>query len=138
MPHPPVQRGIRIVEQALKHHDVIDFAIPEPHTVNNLTERIYCADGGNDIRYALALSGEPVIKEVENVIRLDLPVLSINQLWDLQLERTAYQKLMLEAWNNTAAKTRDGNPIDAFIMPIAPYAAVAHGQYGHVSYTSWV
>jgi amidase len=39
MPHPPVQRGIRIVEEALKSqgHDVIDFAIPDPRTVNKLT-----------------------------------------------------------------------------------------------------
>jgi amidase len=31
MPHPPVQRGIKTVEEALKAagHDIIDFAIPE-------------------------------------------------------------------------------------------------------------
>jgi amidase len=72
------------------------------------------------------------------VLRPGLPVLSINEVWELQLQKTAYQKKVLEVWNDTATRTRDGKPIDAFIMPIAPYAAVAHGQYGHVSYTSWV
>lgn len=67
-----------------------------------------------------------------------MPALTINQLWELNLERTSYQKLVLEAWNDTAKKTKSGKPIDAFIMPIAPFAAVAHGQYIHVSYTSWV
>jgi amidase len=86
----------------------------------------------------LALSGEPFIKEIENVLRPGLPVLSINEVWGLQLQKTAYQKKVLEVWSDTATRTKDGKPIDAFIMPIAPYAAVLHGQYGHVSYTSWV
>jgi len=86
----------------------------------------------------LALSGEPFIKEIENVLRPGLPVLSINEVWELQLQKTAYQKKVLEVWGDTATRTKDGKPIDAFIMPIAPYAAVVHGQYGHVSYTSWI
>jgi len=72
-------------------------------------------------------------------LRLDLPaVTNVNELWELQNERTAYQKKMLDAWNETAQRTKDGNPIDAFIAPIASFAAVAHDQYDHVSYTSWV
>jgi len=71
-------------------------------------------------------------------VRLDLPILTINEAWDLQLERTAYQKKVLESWNETAKRTKDGKPMDAFVMPIAPFAAVSHGNYDHVSYTSWV
>jgi amidase len=84
------------------------------------------------------LSGEPIIPNIESVVRLDLPVLAIDEAWQLQLERTAYQKKVLEAWNNTSLKTVTGKPMDAFVMPIAPFAAVAHNQYDHVSYTSCV
>lgn len=45
---------------------------------------------------------------------------------------------MLETWNETAKKTKNGQPMDAFICPIAPFAAVSHGNYDHLSYTSWV
>jgi amidase len=84
------------------------------------------------------LSGEPIIPNLGSVVSLDQPVLSINQAWDLQLERTAYLKKFLEAWNKTAARSKSGKPMDAFIMPIAPFAAVSHNNYDHVSYTSTV
>lgn len=99
---------------------------------------IYCVDGGKDIRDACALSGEPIINNIKDVVSLDQPVATINEAWDLQLQRTEYQKKMLEIWNETAQRTKNGNPMDAFISPIAPFAAVAHNNYDHVSYTSWV
>jgi Asp-tRNA(Asn)/Glu-tRNA(Gln) amidotransferase A subunit family amidase len=39
MPHPPVQRGIKIVAEALKAqgHEIIDFEIPDPQEADNLT-----------------------------------------------------------------------------------------------------
>ena len=39
MPHPPVQRGIRIVEDALKSqgHDVIEFSIPDSREAHDLS-----------------------------------------------------------------------------------------------------
>lgn len=153
MPHPPVQRGIRIIEEALKAagHEVIEFGIPESAEVANLTvqrlymasrsdlqPRIYIADGGKDILDACKLSGEPIIPNIASVVALDTPAATINEVWDLQLERTSYQKKMLEAWNETAKRTTNGKVMDAFIAPIAPFAAVAHNQYDHVSYTSWV
>ena len=38
-PHPPIQRGTRMVEEALKAqgHNVIDFAIPDARKVNGIT-----------------------------------------------------------------------------------------------------
>ena len=95
-------------------------------------------DGGKDIANACALSGEPIIPNLDSVIRLDQPAATINEVWELQLEKTAYQKKVLEVWNDTTQRTKNGKPMDAFIMPLAPFAAVAHNQYDHVSYTSWV
>ena len=39
MPHPPVQRGMRIVEEALRSHghDVIEFEIPDSNEAESLT-----------------------------------------------------------------------------------------------------
>ena len=95
-------------------------------------------DGGKDIADACALSGEPIIPNLDSVIRLDQPAATINEVWELQLEKTAYQKKVLEVWNDTTQRTKNGKPMDVFIMPLAPFAAVAHNQYDHVSYTSWV
>jgi len=69
---------------------------------------------------------------------LDVPPASINDVWQIQLEKTAYQKKMLEVWNQTAKRTKSGRPMDAFISPLAPFAAVSHNDYDHVSYTTWV
>jgi amidase len=95
-------------------------------------------DGGKDILDACKLSGEPIVPNVASVVTPDAPVATVNEVWELQLEKTAYQKKVLEAWNETANRTRYAKPMDAFIAPIAPFAAVAHDQYDHVSYTSWV
>jgi hypothetical protein len=39
MPHPPVQRGVRIVQEALKAqgHEIIEFDVPDATTANSLT-----------------------------------------------------------------------------------------------------
>ena len=39
MPHPPVQRGIRMVEEALRAqgHDVFAFTVPDSHEADHLT-----------------------------------------------------------------------------------------------------
>lgn len=39
MPHPPVQRGVKMVQDALKAqgHEIIEFDVPDPETVNTLT-----------------------------------------------------------------------------------------------------
>jgi amidase len=39
MPHPPVQRGVKMVRDALKAqgHEIIEFDVPDVETVNSLT-----------------------------------------------------------------------------------------------------
>ena len=69
------------------------------------------------------------------MVNLDDPPATVNEVWDLRLQRTAYQKKVLELWNETDKKTKNGNVMNAFIMPIAPFAAVSHNNYDHVSYT---
>jgi amidase len=42
MPHPPVQRAIRIVKEALRAqgHELIDFEVPDSHEAERLT--VFC------------------------------------------------------------------------------------------------
>jgi amidase len=84
------------------------------------------------------LSGEPIIPNILKSIRFDAPAPTTNEIWQLQLEKTAYQKKVLEAWNDTAKRTTSGRVMDAVIMPIAPFAAVTHNNYDHVFYTTAV
>jgi len=84
------------------------------------------------------MSGEPIIPNIASVVDLDKPPATVNEIWDLQLEKTAYQRKVLEVWNETSKRTKSGRVMDAFVMPIAPFAAVAHNNYDHVCYTSWV
>ena len=75
---------------------------------------------------------------MQPLVSLDQPVATINELWELQIQKTAYQKKVLEAWNDTVNRTKNGKPIDAIIMPIAPFAAVLHNQFDYFLYTAWV
>ena len=95
-------------------------------------------DSGKDISDACALSGEPIIPHLESLTRQDTPPATINQVWELQLEKAEYQKTVLDMWNATAERTKSGKPMDAFIMPVAPFAAVVHNQYDDFLYTTWV
>ena len=72
------------------------------------------------------------------MIDLSKPPLTVNQIWDLQLEKYAFQKKVLDSWNDTAKLTKNGKPMDGFVSPLAPFAAVVHGHYDRVSYTTWV
>ena len=72
------------------------------------------------------------------MIQLNLPPITVNQVWDIQLDKYAFQKKVLDTWNDTAKLTKNGKPMDGFISPLAPFAAVVHNQYDRVSYTTWV
>ena len=54
--------------------------------------------------------------------------LSAYQVWQLNKERKALRKALLDRWQATASQTGTGRPIDALICPVTSYAAVLHGQ----------
>lgn len=59
--------------------------------------------------------------------------LNAYQLWQLGKERRELRKSLLDRWQATASQTGTGRPIDALICPVAPYAAVPHGQTRYVT-----
>jgi amidase len=90
--------------------------------------KIYRADGGKDVINCTALSGEPVIDLIKGFVE-GTPAADINSYWDTTLDRYAYQHEYTDYWNATASKTSTGRPIDAWIAPVAPHAAVMPGRY---------
>ena len=60
--------------------------------------------------------------------RIPRPPLSAYKVWQLNKERKELRKALLDRWQATASETGTGRPIDALLCPVAPYAAVPHGQ----------
>ncbi len=47
-----------------------------------------------------------------------------------------YQKAYMEYWNGTAAVSSSGRPVDAVVVPVAPFAAAREKRYKHYGYTT--
>ncbi|KAI4241118.1 MAG: hypothetical protein L6R40_004757 [Gallowayella cf. fulva] len=148
-PHPPVRRALRLVHDVLKQtgqkvRDSIFHARAEhPACVvigifiaHLATQRIHgaflAADGSHDVHRQLDLSGEPLVPQLRNVFQLRDP-LPLLEYQDLTLEGKAYNEAYSDYWNST--DNEDGRMVDAFVMPVAPHAAVISGKYYHNAYT---
>ena len=96
-------------------------------------------DGGNDIHTSLALSGEPIAPQLEIAFG---PTPSIekraSETASTNIKLREYKSRYLDYWNSTSTLTGTGRPVDAFISPIAPFAAPLPQQYTHNAYTTVV
>ncbi|KAF7594201.1 Acetamidase [Aspergillus hancockii] len=137
-PHPPIARALEIVEQTLKQlgHKVIEWKHPAHQIAADIGGRIYDMDGGADIEYQLALSGETKASQV--IVGGGLPQKSALEIAALNVEKRQYQKLYMDYWNSTADITGTGRPVDGVICPCAPFAAVIPQKYGYIGYTPFV
>ncbi|CAF1100740.1 unnamed protein product, partial [Didymodactylos carnosus] len=86
MPHPPVLRAIRLVVDALRKagHTVVEWQPYKHGYAFDLIGSIYGADGGEDVRNALALSGEPPIPNIATLLGTEATRLELNAVWDIQ------------------------------------------------------
>lgn len=66
--------------------------------------------------------------QLRNVFQLRDP-LPLLEYQDLTLEGKAYNEAYSDYWNST--DNEDGRMVDAFVMPVAPHAAVISGKYYH-------
>jgi hypothetical protein len=57
----------------------------------------------------------------------------VNESWDLNLKRCAYQQEAMQHWNDTVKRTSTGRPIDAYISSVAASAAVKPGGWRAIS-----
>ncbi|APA08949.1 hypothetical protein sscle_04g037190 [Sclerotinia sclerotiorum 1980 UF-70] len=133
-PHPPVTRALEIVVNALKHagHEVVDWCPPSHSIPERLHASIMNADGSQHIQQQLALSGEPLINDLQDFYTLKSPM-SLLEYQDRALQLRDYRQAYSDYWNSTA--DADGNMVDAVLMPAAPHAAVIPGKWVHLAYT---
>ncbi|CEO60746.1 hypothetical protein PMG11_05301 [Penicillium brasilianum] len=135
--HPPIARGLRIVEQTLKRlgHRVIPWNPPSHATAGTLGSTAFSMDGGADLAHHFGLSGE---SKASQVIITDKEPLSMTELAALNVAKREYQKQYMDYWNSTAEVTGTGSPVDGLFCPLAPHAAVIPNEYHYVGYTSFV
>ncbi|KAF8425288.1 amidase signature domain-containing protein [Tirmania nivea] len=136
LPHPPILRGVDMVVSTLREngHTLVPWKPYKHDFAVDLIYSIYVSDSGKDIRSALALSGEPTLPLIANLVSPLLPRVDMNELWDLQLKKWNYQIEYLEQWR--LRESEIGKEIDAFIMPVSPAAAVRHNQSKYYGYSS--
>ncbi|KAF7917576.1 hypothetical protein BELL_0117g00070 [Botrytis elliptica] len=133
-PHPPVTRALKMVVTALENtgHEVIDWCPPSHNVPERLHPAIMNADGSHHIHKQLAISGEPLINDLQNFYTLK-PPMSLLEYQDRALQLRDYRQAYSDYWNSTA--DADGNVVDAVLMPAAPHAAVIPGKWEHLAYT---
>lgn len=136
-PHPPITRGLRIVQEALKQagHQVVEWAPPSHHDAAQIHLRFLQSDGGHDIHKQIDLSGEPLIAPLREIFELKAPFSAI-RTQQLAIEARNSCEAYQDYWNSLT--TDDGREVDAFIMPVAPHAAVMPGRYLYTGYTEVV
>ncbi|KAF4446798.1 putative general amidase [Fusarium austroafricanum] len=116
--HPPVLRGLRVVADDLKQAG---------HKGGFLG-----ADGAHDIHQHLDRSGEPLIPDLKDGLKLKSPTQLLKYQY-LTLQGLEYERQYSDYWNSTADS--DGQVVDAILMPVAPHAAVIPGKFYHGAYT---
>ena len=127
-PTPPVKRALKTVVERLKSkgYDIIDWA-PDGHAeAVSLMLKFFVADGGTSVRKILEPVGEPFRPEMKQYE--SAKGMTVYDLWQLQKQRTALQKMYLDRW-----AACDG--LDAILGPTTPYAAPKSGHFKSVSYT---
>ncbi|KAL4805918.1 Acetamidase [Aspergillus unguis] len=136
LPHPPILRGIDLAVAALTKagHTVSPWTPYKHGFAHDLINNIYAADGSADVMAAINASGEPAIPNIKDLLNPDIKAISMNKLWDTNLEKWKYQMEYLEQW--AQAEEEAGKEIDAIIAPITPTAAVRHNQFKYYGYAS--
>ncbi|KAL8419188.1 hypothetical protein RB594_002409 [Gaeumannomyces avenae] len=126
-PTAPVARALREAVGKLRASgaEVVDWDPVDQRQGLSLLERMFVADGGESIRRELQRTGEPWRPEMEAYSRAK--EVSTYEMWQIHLERTAFQKKYLDRWNAAG--------IDAILCPTTPFASVKNGTYKHVAYT---
>ncbi|KAI5285468.1 Acetamidase, partial [Ascosphaera aggregata] len=120
-PQPPIQRALLLVTRIIEKlgHD----------------SAIYSFDAGKDSNAQIALSGEPELRLLHSVLHKEGPEYKASKMVEMDRMKREYQKEYLDYWNASASFTDSGEPVDAFISPVAPYASALPGRYDYVGYT---
>jgi amidase len=139
-PDPPTRRGLKELVAALEDagHDVVSWSHDKEHW--QAGEKLFASltgfDGGENIRNPIFASGEPWAPGMDSV-QNGMTGQTARDLWPYHMERTAWQKRLLEIWTETANRTKSGQPVDALLCPVHPTVSAKHGQLArYYVYTS--
>ena len=138
-PHPPVQRAMSIIVTTLENlgHKVIEWVPPAHRRGVDIIMTTWSYDGGADIHKALGLSGEPAIPQIAGMYgSKPKPQADATKIAATNVTKREYQKEYMEYWNSTASLTGTGRPVDAIIMPVAPFAAARPKTYSYYGYSN--
>ena len=137
-PHPPVQKAMDMAAKALKKlgHHVIEWKPPSHQRGTDILMKVLMGDGGADIYGAVGISGEPLAAQVANIYGTG-PTEQANasKIAAVNIAKREYQKEYMEYWNSTVNLTGTGRPVDALIMPLAPFAAARPNKYKYLGYS---
>ncbi|CAI7644128.1 unnamed protein product [Penicillium glandicola] len=136
--HPPIARGLRIVEKTLQRlgHRVIEWKPPSHAIAVELFSKVFNMDGGTDLKYHFGLSGEsraPQVIGTEDGVQL-----TASEIAALNVAKREYQKQYMDYWNSTTEVTGTGRPVDGLFCPLAPHAAVIPNEFKAFGYTGFV
>ena len=94
-------------------------------------------DGGENVHEAFGLSGEPLAPQVGATYG-DKPFeqMKASQIAENNLAKREYQKEYMEYWNSTEGLTGTGRPVDALIIPVAPFSAPRPTHYTYYGYST--
>jgi amidase len=135
-PHPPIARGLRMIEDVLTSagHEVVDWNPPSHSDAAQIHMGFLQSDGGHDIHKQLELSGEPIIPPLRQLFE-PAPPFSAVKIQELAVAARDSCDAYLQYYRTATA---DGREVDAFIMPVAPHAAVIPGRQLYIGYTEIV
>ena len=75
-----------------------------------------------------------MIPNISDLVNPDLPKATVNEVWDIQLQKWNYQMEYLAKIREFEART--GRELDAIIAPVAATAAVRHNQFKYYGYAT--
>jgi len=127
IPTPPVTRALKTVVEKLRATgvEVIDWDPVDHVEGKGILDRMFLADGGVAIRKELQRTGEPFRPEMQWFNAAT--GISTYEMWQLHLERTAFQKKYLDRWTDAG--------IDAILCPSTPFSGVENGKFKHGVYS---
>ncbi|EUC62870.1 glutamyl-tRNA(Gln) amidotransferase subunit A [Rhizoctonia solani AG-3 Rhs1AP] len=140
-PHPPIVESMQKVRDALvvAGHEVVDFKPLDHMQAFELMIKLLLPDAGAEMRATLAESGEPAVPNVEGILALAEKgtALTLAETYATNLERDLFRRRALEHWNDTAAQSKSGRPVDAVLCPASYTLAPLHRTAGWVGYSTY-
>ncbi|EXM07439.1 hypothetical protein FOIG_02450 [Fusarium odoratissimum NRRL 54006] len=132
--HPPVERVFRNLVAKLEAagHEVIEWDSSLNSSIIDIMDGYYAADGGEDIRRAVAAGGEPFIPQIEAFVNRGKPI-SAFEYWQLNKRKVATQQAYHDMWDSK--RSTSGRSVDVLLVPTMPHTAVPHGSCRWTGYT---